>query len=99
MKYLLGLAAIVAGIIYALWMPLPNTHARDAIGTEKSARTNVEDGEIAYHVSGEFAMIKAAAMQGWLDEKTVMLESLLAIKRAGADFIITYFAKDVAGLV
>lgn len=53
----------------------------------------------AYHVSGEFAMIKAAAMQGWLDEKTVMLESLLAIKRAGADFIITYFAKDVAGLV
>lgn len=52
----------------------------------------------AYHVSGEFAMIKAAAAKGWLDEKTVMLESLLAIKRAGADFIITYFAKDVAAL-
>lgn len=53
----------------------------------------------AYHVSGEFAMIKAAAMQGWLDEKTVMLESLLAIKRAGADFIITYFAKEVAEIL
>jgi len=52
----------------------------------------------AYHVSGEFAMIKAAAANGWLDEESVMLESLLAIKRAGADFIITYFAKDVAAI-
>ena len=48
----------------------------------------------AYHVSGEFAMLKAAAAQGWLNEEAAMLESLLAIKRAGADFIITYFAKD-----
>lgn len=52
----------------------------------------------AYHVSGEFAMIKAAAANGWLDETSVMLESLLAIKRAGADFIVTYFAKDVAAI-
>lgn len=50
----------------------------------------------AYHVSGEYAMIKAAAQNGWIDEKTVALESLLAIKRAGADMILTYFAKDAA---
>ena len=48
----------------------------------------------AYQVSGEFAMIKAAAEKGWVDEKQVMFESLLSIKRAGADFIITYFAKE-----
>lgn len=53
----------------------------------------------AYQVSGEFAMIKAAAERGWLDEQRAMMESLLAIKRAGADFIITYFAKDVAKLI
>ncbi len=53
----------------------------------------------AYQVSGEFAMIKAAAEKGWLDEEQAMLESLLSIKRAGADFIITYFAKAVAKLM
>lgn len=50
----------------------------------------------AYQVSGEYAMIKAAAMNGWLDEKSVVLESLLAFKRAGSDAILTYFAKSVA---
>lgn len=50
----------------------------------------------AYQVSGEYAMIKAAAQNGWLDEKKAALETLLSIKRAGADFIITYFAKDAA---
>jgi porphobilinogen synthase len=50
----------------------------------------------AYNVSGEFAMLKAAAQLGWLDEKRVVLESLTAIKRAGADVIITYHAKDAA---
>jgi len=50
----------------------------------------------AYHVSGEYAMIKAAAQNGWIDEQTVALESLTAIKRAGADMILTYFAKDAA---
>lgn len=50
----------------------------------------------AYHVSGEFAMIKAAARNGWIDEKRAMNESLLSIKRAGADMILTYFAKDMA---
>ena len=50
----------------------------------------------AYQVSGEFAMLKAAAQQGWLDHDRVMLESLLSIKRAGADLILTYFAKEAA---
>lgn len=50
----------------------------------------------AYQVSGEYLMIKAACAGGWLDEKAVVMESLLGIKRAGADMILTYFAKDVA---
>jgi len=50
----------------------------------------------AYQVSGEYAMIKAAAQNGWLDERAVVLESLLAFKRAGADGILTYFALDAA---
>ena len=50
----------------------------------------------AYNVSGEYAMIKAAAQLGWIDEKKIMMETLLSIKRAGADLILTYFAKDVA---
>lgn len=54
---------------------------------------------VAYQVSGEYSMIKAAAKEGWIDEPTVMLESLIAIKRAGADFIITYFAKQAAALL
>jgi len=53
----------------------------------------------AYNVSGEYAMIKAAAQLGWLDEERAMMESLTAIKRAGADIIITYFAPDVAKLL
>lgn len=51
---------------------------------------------IAYNVSGEYAMVKAAAMNGWIDEQAVVMEKLMAMKRAGADLIITYFAKDVA---
>lgn len=53
----------------------------------------------AYHVSGEYAMIKAAAANGWLDEKQVMQETLLSIKRAGAEIIITYFAKEMAEML
>lgn len=53
----------------------------------------------AYQVSGEYSMIKAAAKAGWLDERRAMMESLLSIKRAGADIILTYFAKDAAGLL
>ncbi|HXZ91027.1 MAG TPA: porphobilinogen synthase [Candidatus Dormibacteraeota bacterium] len=51
----------------------------------------------AYNVSGEYSMIRAAGQRGWLDEKRIVLEVLTAIKRAGADVIITYFAKDAAG--
>jgi porphobilinogen synthase len=50
----------------------------------------------AYNVSGEYSMIKAGAQLGWIDEKKIVMETLLSIKRAGADLILTYFAKDVA---
>lgn len=53
----------------------------------------------AYNVSGEYAMVKAADMKGWIDGKKAMLEMLTSIKRAGADLIITYFAKEAAGLL
>ena len=53
----------------------------------------------AYHVSGEYAMIKAAARAGWIDEERVVLETLLCIRRAGADFVLTYAAKDAARLL
>jgi porphobilinogen synthase len=51
----------------------------------------------AYNVSGEYAMLKAAAANGWLDEQTAALEMLTSIKRAGAKLILTYWAKDAAG--
>ena len=50
----------------------------------------------AYNVSGEYSMIKAAAQNGWIDEQRIVMETLTAIRRAGADMIITYFAPDVA---
>jgi porphobilinogen synthase len=50
----------------------------------------------AYQVSGEYSMLQAAFQRGWLDPERAMLESLLGIRRAGADFIVTYFAKDAA---
>jgi porphobilinogen synthase len=50
----------------------------------------------AYNVSGEYAMVKAAAQNGWLDERQAALESLTAIKRAGADLILSYWTKDLA---
>ncbi len=53
----------------------------------------------AYHVSGEYAMVKAAAERGWIDGDRVMAETLLSIRRAGADIILTYFAKDMARLL
>lgn len=67
----------------------------DIIYRVKQAHPDVPLG--AYHVSGEYAMIKAAAKNGWLDEKAAVLEILTAMKRAGADFILTYYAKEVAG--
>ncbi|MDF2375414.1 MAG: porphobilinogen synthase [Verrucomicrobiales bacterium] len=59
-------------------------------------RDSVDVPVAAYQVSGEYLMIKSAAKDGWLDEEKVAMESLLGIKRAGADMILTYFAKDVA---
>ena len=53
----------------------------------------------AYQVSGEYSIIKAGGKLGWIDEQRVMMESLLGIKRAGADIILTYFAKEVAKLL
>ncbi len=53
----------------------------------------------AYHVSGEYAMIKAAAQAGWIDEERVMMETLTCIRRAGADFVLTYYARDAARLL
>ena len=53
----------------------------------------------AYHVSGEYAMIKAAAERGWIDEERVVLETLTCIRRAGADLVLTYCAKDAASLL
>jgi porphobilinogen synthase len=51
----------------------------------------------AYQVSGEYSMLKAAAQNGWLDERAAVLETLTGIRRAGADVIVTYYAKEVAG--
>jgi porphobilinogen synthase len=65
----------------------------------RAAREQFDLPLAAYQVSGEYAMIKAACQQGWLDEPRIVLESLTSIKRAGADLIITYFAKDVARLL
>lgn len=65
----------------------------------KSLKDNYDVPITAYNVSGEYAMLKAAAEKGWLDGEKVMLESLLSIKRAGADIILSYFAKEVAKIL
>jgi porphobilinogen synthase len=65
----------------------------------REARDRFDIPLVAYQVSGEYAMIQAAARNGWLDRDTVMMESLTAIKRAGADLIITYFARTAARLL
>ncbi len=63
------------------------------------ARAEVDIPMAAYHVSGEYAMVKAAAERGWIDGDAVALEHLTAIRRAGADMILTYFAADIAELL
>jgi porphobilinogen synthase len=62
----------------------------------RAVRERVDAPLFAYNVSGEYAMVKAAAAQGWLDERQAALESLTAIKRAGADVIVTYWAEEAA---
>ena len=62
----------------------------------RRAKVDFQVPVFAYQVSGEYAMIKAAAQNGWLDETSIVLESLLCFKRAGADAVLTYFAEDIA---
>ena len=62
----------------------------------RDVKNNMNLPIVAYNVSGEYSMIKAAALNGWINEKQIVLETLTGFKRAGADLIITYFAKDVA---
>jgi porphobilinogen synthase len=64
-----------------------------------AVRRAVEVPVVAYQVSGEYAMLEAAARNGWLDRERAVLESLVAIKRAGADLIITYYAELLAKLI
>jgi porphobilinogen synthase len=65
----------------------------------RAVRERVNVPVAAYHVSGEYAMLEAAARNGWIDRDRVMIESLQSIRRAGADFILTYYAKDAARLL
>ena len=62
----------------------------------RDVRNNFPLPVVAYNVSGEYSMVKAAAANGWIDEKAIVMETLISMKRAGADLIITYSAKDVA---
>ena len=62
----------------------------------REARERFDVPLAAYNVSGEYAMLKAAAANGWIDEERVVLETLTGIRRAGADMILTYHAKDAA---
>ena len=74
----------------------PAVHYLDVV-----ARVKREFGypTVAYHVSGEYAMLKAAAQNGWIDEPRAMMECLTSIRRAGADLIITYYAREAARLL
>jgi porphobilinogen synthase len=65
----------------------------------REIKNSVEVPVSAYQVSGEYAMIKAAAKMGWLNEEKAIIESLTSIRRAGADLIATYFAKDAVRLI
>jgi porphobilinogen synthase len=62
----------------------------------RAVRDNFDVPVAAYQVSGEYAMLQAAAQQGWLDGDAAALELLVSIKRAGADFVLTYFARSIA---
>jgi porphobilinogen synthase len=62
----------------------------------RAVRERFDAPVAAYNVSGEYAMVKAAARHGWLDERTAALESLTAIKRAGADLVVSYWTKELA---
>jgi len=78
-------------------MVKPGVPYLDILRAETEAQPGVPTS--AYHVSGEYAMIKAAAANGWIDEKGVVLETMHAFKRAGASFILTYYAAELAGWI
>ena len=61
----------------------------------RDVKNNTNIPVVAYNVSGEYAMTKAAAINGWIDEERVVMEQMVSMKRAGVDMIITYFAKDI----
>lgn len=63
----------------------------------RDVKNTIDVPVVAYNVSGEYSMVKAAAINGWVDEQAIVMEKLTSMKRAGADLILTYFAKDVAG--
>ena len=77
-------------------MVKPGTAYLDIV---REVKDNVNVPVAVYHVSGEYAMIKAAAEKGWLDHDKIMMEQLMCIKRAGASLISTYFAKEAAVLL
>ncbi len=77
-------------------MVKPALHYLDVIARVKS---EFRCPTAAYHVSGEYSMLKAAALNGWIDESRAMLEALTAIKRAGADILVTYYAREAARLL
>ena len=79
---------------FTVWFVFRNGSERDIVYRVK---TEFMMPTFVYNVSGEYALLKAAANNGWLDERDVVIESLLACKRAGADAILTYFAMQVAG--
>ena len=65
----------------------------------RDLKNNIDVPVSVYQVSGEYAMVKAAAERGWLDHDAVMMEQITALKRAGADIIASYFAKDVVKIL
>ena len=65
----------------------------------REVKNSVEVPVSCYNISGEYAMIKAAAKMGWIDEKKAIIETLTSMKRAGADLIATYFAKDAVRII
>ena len=71
-------------------------HSLDRSVVIRAARERFDAPLAAYSVSGEYSLIKAAAERGWVDERSVVEETITAIRRAGADLILTYYAKDFA---
>ena len=93
-----ALVALLTGLRLSSARPVSNMElfAQLCLDVLALARREFDVPLAAYQVSGEFSLIEAAARAGWVDRDRMILESLTCIRRAGADFILTYFAKDVA---